>query len=517
MIKKALSLLMLFNSVSYAQSCNSVALWSVSKKLNKVSPVISYDKECEIFEISSQITQRCGCFDSISEAKELLKKYIDKFPTAYITPTLKSRFDTKAKQSTVHIKKTPEKKQIISKPIIVQKEQKSKFVSKKFTLKTLQVEDNNSIKTALMNNKKLMNNYIKNESDFYGLSLYGNYGQYFNQDYLDRKYTDFESKIQLKFELFKNGYFEHKKDKNFRVKQLEFNYFKDLSLVQNGRFLDTLLILEELNNKINTHYYTQLANLYSNIIDIKQKALKNSLITSYDFDLLEHSKARYTRMALIYTKKESINFSDKFYKIFQNVEYIQLIDLDKIISYTKKYNPDLNLQKAQISLLDTELSYTDRVKMNLYVNYREVDELGTYNTLGIEANLPIDFSTQELSKYTKLQKNSKKITIKSLENSIVAKIKKAYVEFGNLQNFIDLDKDEIYFFNQRIKKFEVIKKNTIPNLNFDPDEKILLNQKKILDLKYDILLKRMKLYKILNEITYISNMSDIKNIIKEKI
>jgi hypothetical protein len=499
MIKRFLSLLMLFSIGANAQSCYSVALWSIPKKAKKPNMLISYEAECKVFEISSQVTQRCGCYDSVSEAKELLKKYINKFHTAYITPTRRSRFEIVEKKPSVKV-------------------QAKSYVAKSFELSTIEIQDNNnSLKSALKENRELSKKHIDNESDFYGLNLYGNYGQYFNQNYLDRAYTDYESKIQLKFELFKNGYFEHKKDKLFRSKQLEFNYFKNLSFIQKSKFADNTLIFEELSNKIDAYYYKELANLYESIIDKKREALKMSLITSYDFELLRQYKKRYLRLAEIYTKDETIALSKEFYELFQNIEYIKLIDIDKLISNAKRENIDINIQDAQIALFDTDESYMDRVKMNLYVNRREVDELGWYNTIGLEANLPIDFSTQEQTEFLKLEKNAKQITKNSVEKNLLSSLKKSYITFENIQNLIDLDKDDIDFFKNRVKKFEFIRKNAITNLSFDPDEKILLNQKKILELKHNVLLQRVKLYKILNKIAYISNSENIKNIIKEKI
>jgi ATP-dependent Zn protease len=92
MIVRLFFILVLFSFISYADSCYSVALWSVTKDSNKIKNSIKNDKNCKIFEISSQITQRCGCYDDISDAKKLLKKYVSKFHTAYVTLTLKSRF-----------------------------------------------------------------------------------------------------------------------------------------------------------------------------------------------------------------------------------------------------------------------------------------------------------------------------------------------------------------------------------------------------------------------------------------
>jgi hypothetical protein len=140
MVIRLFFIFILFSFISYADSCYSVALWSVPKDSNKIVNSIENDKNCRIFEISSQITQRCGCYSDIADAKKLLKQYIGKFHTAYVTLTLESRFE--------QVSKTLSK----VKQDNITKEAVSETLSKPAQLpKTSKVEQENIIKTKIVN------------------------------------------------------------------------------------------------------------------------------------------------------------------------------------------------------------------------------------------------------------------------------------------------------------------------------------------------------------------------------
>ncbi|MEA3523602.1 MAG: hypothetical protein U9R50_11605, partial [Campylobacterota bacterium] len=286
----------------------------------------------------------------------------------------------------------------------------------------------------------------------------------------------------------------------------------NISSIMKNQFKNQLTTFSALTSEITLHYYTQLSKLYKKAIEEREL----SLSTIYEVDMLHQMHHRFTQSAKIYERHDRAVFTPLIYSILQKIEYLQLEDIETIKRYAKDYNPDLYLQEAEMEILDIPKSYTDNVSLNLFANRRTVDELGWYNTLGVEATLPLDFSSYEKQELARLEKKALSIAHTSLQQSIDISLDRLYLAFEDLQSYITIDKDDVHYLDTRIQKFKAIKDNTIPNLNFNSDEKILLSSKKIIDLKFDILLKRVELFKILSEIANIANITDITYLIKNK-
>ena len=79
----------------HAQSgCYTVQLVSrfASDKNRETLSKESYESSCKLMEIEKTLTVRCGCYEKLKDAKEVLPTYQKEYPSAYVTSTYKSRF-----------------------------------------------------------------------------------------------------------------------------------------------------------------------------------------------------------------------------------------------------------------------------------------------------------------------------------------------------------------------------------------------------------------------------------------
>ncbi len=172
------------------------------------------------------------------------------------------------------------------------------------------------------------------------------------------------------------------------------------------------------------------------------------------------------------------------------------------------------MQKAHLSLLDETQSYTDNLKVNAYIRRRHVDRMGWYDTVGLEGKIPLDFSTDERRKVKKLEQNAHRLAQKSFESIVRFKLIRMMEDFSRIKRMIRIDKEDIRFLKKRIQHYETIRKNMIPNLNYDPEEKIVKLHAEVIDTRHRIALKKIELFKILGNMAYLSNTPDIKLLIK---
>ncbi len=488
-------------STAWADNCYSIALWSVPEGLYKDKGALPADEKCKILNIGGQVTERCGCYDDLQEADMVIDGFLRRYSTAYVTTTRRGRFSSSDEVEMAHTPETIEGPHPFDLSMLTQTDVKE--------------ESHKALQERLKENSQSKDQLIADRSDLFGLHLHGKYGQYIQQDYILRDFTDFEYDVQLKFEFFKDGYFERKKIKRRVAQASRLRYFQDLTTLQKNDYDDILLKIEALKSEITMHYYQELSAIYFDAIVQKQEELEHSLTTRYALTELLQKRHRFIHTAKIYERHDRSAIDSGLYRLLQEIERLPLIELERIKEHAMEYNTDLRIEDSRMSLLDIDRSYTDNVKMNLFVNRREVDELGWYHTVGAEADLPIDFSVGEEQRLAKLERKSHQIRHESFSRTLSHRLASLYRTFIDTQALIEIDKDDVSFLNIRIKEFQSIKDNAIAKLDFDPNEEILAGKQETLDLKFELLLKRVELFSILNEIAYISNIPNIEHLVKE--
>ena len=490
-------------------SCYSVQLKSVSQLKQATLQV---PQGCQEMQISSYATWRCGCFETTTQANKSLSKYKHTYPNAILVQTYKYRF---AKNYTLTRATAPKMKELTIKNDwnITKKLFNENFSFNSNSLKQTDYLQNNFY-TDIQQNQKNVQNTLANQSNFYGLSLQGKYEQYLNQDYKFREYTDYEYDLKLQFDLFKDGYFEHKKANNIALKQEKIAYLQTFSYVLKNHYDEQLLIANAALQAINIKYYKQLTSLYKKALKHRKNSYINALSTQDEIEVLEQKYNRYNKTAKIYAQHKKLPLPKEAVVLLHTIGQLQLQDNETILKLAKENNPDTALQKARFSLLNELPSYSDNVEVSLYARRRVVDEMGWYNTVGIKGKLPLDFTSNEEQKVAQLEQHSNVLAQKSFENIVQNKLIQLIQNFSDLQQLITIDKDDIRFLQKRIERYKSIQNNTIPNLNYNPENKIIDLSQQLITLKYRIALKKIELFKTLGNIAYLSNIPNISLLIK---
>jgi hypothetical protein len=465
-----------------ADTCYSIQIWSQKATIKDTKKRVP--ESCGIYDVGEYIVSRCGCFVAISEAKSALAKYKKEYPTAYIT---KISRDNSLKEYL-------------------------EFNSK----------NNPNYTTELKKNFTQLNS---EDSTIYGLEIEGKYEEYANQkykksddqEYAIRNYVDYQHYIKLNFSLFKDGFFEYKNINRKERKKSRLFYLKNLSTIMKNDFSDMKILLNRLNNQIDYRYYIELTKLYQKSMIEYKKRYDNHMIERYKYTLLNQRYKRYKRYSMIYKRDKKLNMTKDIYLLMKDIDHVLLDDLNNIINYALNYNTNSRIVSAKNSIFDESKSYLDTIEVDIYAKRNSIDEIGTYDTLGIEATFPLDMSSRERQRVAKLKQQSNNIVKKSTQKSIKERVSHLYYTFKDMQSFIDIDKDDIFYFKSRIVEFEKLKKDIIDGIYVDPYREILNSSHKIIDLKFNILRTKIKLIAILYEIAYISNIKDISKLIKNRV
>ena len=496
-------------NASEKESCFSVELLSHPKNSPIVMP--KYPTECLKMSIGSFDVVRCSCYDSYVKAKNLLKLHKAKFKKAHIVKTYKSRFSQKkAKEETKHlIKQTPI---IFQNRVDIFSGHYDFFQLNKMNEEEITLFD--SMKYKLTQNKDLQLSKIKNSLTLYGLAIDAKYDQYLNRDYLNREYTDYESNIKLKYDLFKNGFMEQRKLNKENKDQIITTFYQSSSKLEDYTYEEKLSNINTLLPLINFHYFDLLKKITKENLAKNYSLYKLGSLAKYELDLKEKILQKYTNDTARYKNIIDIKISKEYLQLLPNIETVTLEDSDTLKEYMYENNSKILLYENRSSSLNNAHSYFDNVRINVYLSNRTMDENGWYNTVGVDSHFPLDFSSYRQNQLEKLQKtdiNNQEEALKIfLDNTITKLIR----EFKNYQHKIQDNKEELEIQNFQLQRYKLLEKDNIASLHLDIHEKIYLLQTSILKLKYDISLSKLELLKILFHIEYIINTSDFNLIIK---
>ena len=367
-------------------------------------------------------------------------------------------------------------------------------------------------------NSNLIHNAYDNLSTlFYGFTLEGKYEDYENQnfkkndsqDYNLNNYIDYKMSAKLNFSLFKGGFFEYKKDVEIARKRWKIAYLKDLSILSKNRFASQKVSSRNLSHEIEYLYYVELVKLYGKSMKLYDKKYHNSMIEKYNYDLIKQTYQRYQKYLNIYRGDTRNKISANKYKILKYIDYFKLKSLSNIIQYAKTNNNDKALNSAKSKLLKVNRSYFDDVKIDIYAKKNYTDEIGGTDVLGIDIALPLNSSSSEEARLEIMKLRSNQIVSNSIQESIVKQIKILHTHFLDIKKFIKVDREDMLYFKIRIKEFKKLKRNMIDNISVNPDKEILNANRKIIDLKFGILKRKIELINTLYEIAYISNITNI--------
>jgi len=505
---------LIYSFTLYAsQSCYSVQLWSVKNSQGTEKEQLKNElKGCSLLHIGSYDSMRCGCYKTIQEITTL-NEYKKKYKNAYIVQTLQHRF---------------KRQKIVKNEFTVQP--KPKYFLDKYNFNVLDVNLTSQISEEkfsanndlprlmdeLSSNAKMQMQQIQSNSGLFGLSIQGKYDQYAKQNYLNREYTDYEYNVKLKYDIFKNGYFEHQTNIEEGLAKTAVLHYQNLINLQKYNYSTNLNSLKALLNKINARYYDALVDLYNDAIKRMKNLLESGMQTKYNVNKLIHEKDTFLSLKKVYQDKSSKAIDKAVYEMLLRVENIKLIPLQTIQTLSKKSNSEILMQNAQSDFLSVENNPYNAITLNVYSSLRAMDEVGSYVTVGAELNLPLNFSYSETKRLNALQIQANCIKREAVEKYLNSSLKNLYKEFYTLQGVISTDKDSINNLHLELNDFKTIAMYNLASLKVDFEQQIFKNQSNIIDLKYKILLKRVEMLKILMNISYLSNIYDIKKLTIEK-
>jgi hypothetical protein len=455
-----------------------------------------------MFHIGNYYTLRCGCYEQISQAQNRLQKYKKRYKDAYVTQTRRSRFEVKKPITAFEYKYDFNASAVSLFPKISNAVLKSK----------------NSLESSIKQYTKLLQREeqsINKGSDFFGLSVDAKYDQYFSQDYINRDYTDYEYNLKIKYDIFKNGYYQHKKEKEILLEKNKISTYQDLINLQKFNLEENLANLDTLQSAIDKEYYKALYKIYKNALKRSNRLFKDGVISKERISSLSHKKEKYLALEHIYKNSKELSINKKIYLLLYKIDSLNLKAKENLTKLANKNNSDFAIQNARKKLAKESKKFSDDIILNVYASHRAVDEVGDYKTIGTELNIPLNFSAHEEEELNKIKISALNLQKQTATKHICFTIDNLYKNFKRTKALIKIEKLDIKNLDNELQEYKTIANYYIAELNIDYEDKILRLQEDILKDKYEIMSQRVEALTIILKLASITNIYDFNNLLED--
>ncbi len=318
---------------------------------------------------------------------------------------------------------------------------------------------------------------------------------------------------RLEWDLFRDGLFEMKK--NFEKKRNQ-NELQTLQLLNDTRqhWLNRKLdSIEPLTQAVHYRQASEFSTLLAEILVRRHAQLVAGYITRDDFDLirLKYRQARLKKTLYAHGKDAGLAFD--VHQLLNCGEYLNLIKLSEIKKTAIEQSYALKIQKnltARAGLYAKSL--TDEVGIDLFVEHSDRLNSYTHKSVGVELKIPLHWYSKR-SLTVEREKRLYQKQAKVLKQRIETNAEKLHGFFGFHQYRIRtllLDLEETA---QRKRYEQERAKRVLEDLDQTPERSLDLILLEEIDLCYEAVQARLKLYEILIKLMALTHATDPRALI----
>jgi len=329
----------------------------------------------------------------------------------------------------------------------------------------------------------------------------------------DNDIQDDENRYRLRLEwrLFNDGYFESLQQDQKKILQTKLEFYQLRRDMIERSLEDVLFRLFTVENLVNYLHFKEKFSKLDKLLTRRTRQREQGFTTETDLLNIKR-QLRETKANLeLYEKSEKGFLGQDELNLLNNLEKINLKDKELLLSQAQKNSLDIKIQDNFIDRSKFYPSWLDDLGINLYVSQQNEYDAKERNVMGIEVEIPLD-------------PGHNKDEIIGIQQQIYRNQKEA-IEVRLKQK---LDKLFSFFFFQKMQlrnlceevSFSLVQKqiaaqkrmHTIQNLDTDPDRDLELTEIKLLDLRNDILLSRLRLYEMVLKIMTLTQCESITDL-----
>ncbi len=363
---------------------------------------------------------------------------------------------------------------------------------------------NNDYQVTIKKYMQEKNEYLKNlkiKQQFNGVYLKGGFAKQLTND-KKNLYN-----LRLEWNIFKNGYYESKKELNTISLKEEIEFDDILNNYKETNLQMALFELEAVNNNIDWYFLLRQNYLQKQNLQLKKRQYEQYLITQEEFSKVQN-QYQNTQILLKYfqqIKKKPFDNSLKSYML--NIENKRLPTPSSVIKNAVSNSLKIKKLNSKIKLSTHDKKLEDDLKLNIYLeNKKAIYTADNKNDMvtGVSFSLPVktDYDNKEKSVYEKKLYRLKKT---SLIKNISTTVYKIYEEINHLKLHIKTLQQNNIFLQKKLAYLK--EKERYPLNSSKPNHE---NKNSILNsintTEQKIWKEKLNILKLLVRLQYISDL-----------
>ncbi len=317
--------------------------------------------------------------------------------------------------------------------------------------------------------------------------------------------------IKLEYNIYNgNKNLQNNKFKNDYLKK-EYEYEQFLDRYKTNYFKSTIYEIDKILNYINYLYSKEQVWILIKIYKRIKKRFNSSLVSQEQLKFYKNQLIRGVNQYNYYKKLDFKQYDKSLKTFMKNIENFNLTNKNTILENAYKNNFDLNSYKNYFNSIQSQKSWKDDLKVNLFVQNKKYNYLKdrSNSVVGVSLNMPIDFNNKADNKEddANIQTQLKSLNIEYKKRLIQNNINDIFQKIKLHQYKIKSLKSDIVLAFNNINNYYIKLKYPLPKQKDDFIVKIYKEKIKISQKTQQIWLTRTDILKLLLKLQHISGIN----------
>ena len=319
---------------------------------------------------------------------------------------------------------------------------------------------------------------------------------------------------RLEWNLFKDGWFEMKKDFEKKRNQNELKTLQLLNDVTQHWLNQKLDTIKFLTYAARYHRASEHSKLLAKILKRRHAQLIEGYVTRDDFDHIQFKYQQAELKKQLYADSKDAGLASDVYDLLNCGEYLVLNTLPEIKKTALEQAYPLKIQHNLAASAEFARSWADELRVNLYVEQRDSFVENTQNNVGVEMKIPLYWYSKRGSSIEREKKLYQKQAA-VLRQRIESNVEKLFVFFNFQQNRIKTLLLELQKTVQRKHYEQERAKRALEDLDHTPERSLELLLIEEIDLRFDVVQARLELYEVLVKLMALTHATHPRELIAE--
>jgi hypothetical protein len=322
--------------------------------------------------------------------------------------------------------------------------------------------------------------------------------------------TDFN--YRLEWDLFKNGRYERKKALAKKHHQDELQTLQMLNDVHQHFLNQQLDGIEFLGRNIRYHRAEELSARLADILRRRRVQLEKGYITRDDFD---HIRFKYRQAELekkLYATGRHVVLDAALYDLLNCLEFADLIALDQAQRTAVQQAYPLKIQQNLMERTRYSRSWADDLSVDLYLEQRNDFNDKERSDVGFEVKIPLHWDARRrrlIDREKRLYQRQAVVLTRRLKTNL----EKLYDFFAFQQVHIQMLLLDLEKSAQRKAYERARAERALEDLDETPERALDQIRMEVIDLRYQTIQTRLKLYEILVKIAALTHANHPRELI----